>query len=159
LRLTDDMIDERQGTITPEGGRKKSGVEQVSPLTDRAREIYEQIRAEKRSGAIVPNLQGLVFTLNDGTPINRSMIHSQVKRAIRETGVKKFVFHNLRNTALTEWARQGIPVDVAMKASGHASVQMHKRYVDLQASDVAKIFGTSQICKRIDKQKRGASRK
>ena len=47
-------------------------------------------------------------------------------------GVKWFVFHNLRNTALTEWARQGIPVDVAMKASGHSSVQMHQRYVDLQ---------------------------
>lgn len=159
LRLTDAMIDERQGTIKPDGGRKKSGVEQVSPLTEKARQIVEEIKSEKRSGAIVSNLQGLVFTLNDGTPINKSMIHAQVKKAIRETGVKKFVFHNLRNTALTEWARQGIPVDVAMKASGHASVQMHKRYVDLQAADVANAFGTSQIDKRIDKQKRAARHK
>lgn len=54
----------------------------------------------------------------------------------------------------------GIPVDVAIKASGHASVQMHKRYVDLQASDIAKVFGTSlEIDKRIDKQKRLARRK
>jgi integrase len=103
---------------------------------------------------MVPNLQGLVFTLSDGTPITRGLIHSQVKKVIKETGVKKFVFHNLRNAALTNWARQGIDVDIAMKASGHASVQMHKRYLDLKPSDVADAFGTSQIDKRIDKQKR-----
>jgi integrase len=160
LRLTFDMIDERQGTITPTGGRKKSGVEQVSPLTPKAREVLEQIRTEKKNGAIVANLQNLVFTLNDGTPITRGLIHSQIDKAIKNTDVKKFVFHNLRNTALTQWARMGIPVDVAMKASGHASVQMHKRYVDLQATDIAKVFGTSlEIDKRIDKQKRLARRK
>jgi hypothetical protein len=32
-----------------------------------------------------------------------------------------------------------------MKASDHSSVQMHKRYVDLQAADIANAFGTSQI--------------
>jgi hypothetical protein len=53
LRLTFDMIDERQGTITLAGGRKKSGVEQVSPLTHKAREILEQIKDEKKTGAIV----------------------------------------------------------------------------------------------------------
>ena len=106
------------------------------------------------------NLQNLVFTLSDGTPITRGLIHSQIDKAIKNTGVKKFVFHNLRNTALTQWARMGIPVDVAMKASGHAGVQMHKRYVDLQATDIAKVFGTGlEIDKRIDKQKRLARRK
>ncbi len=108
---------------------------------------------------MVSNLHGLVFTLNDGTPITRGLIHSEVKKAIHATGVKKFVFHNLRDTALTKWARMGIAVDVAMKASGRSSVQMHKRYVDLQAADVAKAFGTSQIDKLIDKQKRAARRK
>jgi integrase len=82
------------------------------------------------------------------------LVHSQIDRALKLTGCKKFVFHNLRNTALTEWARRGIPVDVAMKASGHSSVQMHKRYLDLKPSDIANAFGTSQIDKRIDKQTR-----
>jgi|SoiMethySBSTD1v2_1073268.scaffolds.fasta_scaffold373883_1 integrase len=71
------------------------------------------------------------MTLSWGSAISRGHIHAQVKKALRNTGVRKFVFHNLRNTALTEWARrQGIPVDAAMKASGHSSVQIHKRYVD-----------------------------
>jgi integrase len=84
----------------------------------------------------VANLQNLVFTLNDGTPITRGLIHSQIDKAVKNAGVKKFVFQNLRNTALTQWAR---------KASGHSSVQMHKRYVDLQAADVAKAFGTGLV--------------
>jgi integrase len=128
-------------------------------LTDKAREIYEQIKAEKKAGVIVPNLGGYVFTLNDGTRINRGHIHAQVKKALKQTGIKKLTFHNLRHTALTEWSRMGIHVDVAMKASGHSSTQMHQRYVKLQDTDVANAFGTSQIGKRIGKRNRGASAK
>lgn len=158
LRLTATEVDEQAGVIKPTGGRKKTGVEQVSPLTQQCREILAEIRAERQNAAIVP-INGLIFTLPDGRAISRDMIHHQVKKAIKATGVRPLRFHNLRNTALTEWARQGIPVDVAMKASGHASVQMHKRSVDLQAADVGKAFGTYQIDKRIDKQKRVARRK
>jgi integrase len=143
LRLTDDEIDTRLDVIKPEGGRIKTGVEQVSPLTKRAREILDEIRREKRSGAIVPNVNGLVFTKEDGAPITKGMINGQVEKAVRKTKVKKFVFHNYRNTALTEWARRGIHVDVAMKAAGHDSVQMHKRYVRLRQEDIASAFGTS----------------
>src|SRR5215510_15005837 len=118
-------------------------VEQVSPLTKRAPEILDEIRREKRSGAIIPNLNGLVFTKEDGAPITKGMINGQVEKAVRKTKVKKFVFHNYRNTALTEWSRRGIHVDVAMKAAGHDSVQMHKRYVRLRQEDIASAFRTS----------------
>ncbi len=135
------MVDRRGGVIVPEGGRLKTGVEQVAPLTDRAREILDEIRVEKKRGGIVENVGGRVFTREDGKPITRSMISKAIRKACRDAQVKKFVFHNYRNTALTEWARCGIHVDVAMKAAAHSSVQMHKRYVDLQRSDVAKAFG------------------
>ncbi|MGZ9271750.1 MAG: tyrosine-type recombinase/integrase [Candidatus Binatia bacterium] len=99
------------------------------------------------------------FTNPAGSPITKGQIEYQVERALKKSGIKKFVFHNYRNTALTRWARQGINVDVAMKASGHKSVQMHKRYVDLQEIDVAKAFGTSQIATEIVTQERTASSK
>ena len=130
------MIDEKAGVIIPDGGRKKTGARYIAPLTKRAREILEGIRAERRSGAAVPNVSGLVFTDQAGKPISKGQIEYQV--AIGLTGVRKFVFHNYRNTALTHWSRQGINVDIAMLASGHSSVQMHKRYVDLQQQDVAR---------------------
>ena len=56
-------------------------------------------------------------------------------------------------------ARQVSTVVVAIRASSHSSVQMHQRYVDLQAADVANAFGTSQINKQIDKQNRVARHK
>lgn len=143
LRLNEDMIDRQTGVIVPEGGRKKTEVEQVSPLTDRAREILDEIKREKRVGAIVKNVGGLIFTREDGKPITRSMISKAVRKAARDAGVKKFVFHNYRNTALTEWRRQGIPVDAAMRAGGWSSVQMYKRYLDLNKEDIARAFGTS----------------
>jgi integrase len=90
--------------------------------------------------------------LNDGTPISRYMIYAQVK---------KFVFHNYRNTALIESARRGIPVDVALKASGHSSVQMHQRYVESPGNVGRLGIGTaadSQIGTQIDTQNRRASR-
>ena len=46
----------------------------------------------------------------------------------------------------------GIDVDKAMKASGHASLEMHKRYTHLQAQDIARAFETEQIDKRFEKE-------
>ena len=112
-------------------------------MTAKARAVLQEIRTLRRRGTIVANVHGLVFTRDDGRAISKDMVQFQVEKAIAATQVKKFVFHNYRNTALTAWARRGINVDVAMKASGHSSVQMHKRYVDLQDNDVANAFGTA----------------
>jgi integrase len=87
------------------------------------------------------------------------MIRWEVKKALK-AGLARVTFHNLRNTALTAWARRGIPVEVAMKASGHSSVQMHRRYVDLQDNDIAKAFDCGQnVVTEIVTRKRIARRK
>lgn len=147
LRLTDDMINEEAGTIELAGGRIKTSVKQVAPLTQRAREILAEIRADHRK-AKVKNMLRLIFTREDGRAINKDMITGKMRRASKAAGVPNFVFHDLRHTAKTNWARQGISVDVAMLAAGHSSVQMHQRYVHLQSEDIAKAFGTVQKCSR-----------
>jgi len=151
LRLTPDMVDRKTGVIRPEGGRLKTQAttdgdrQQVAPLTARAREILDEVASEKRAGRIVSNANKRIFTREDGRPISRSMISRHVRRAWEQAKLKPFVFHNYRNTALTEWSRRGIDVDVAMRASGHTSVQMHKRYIDLQDEDIAAAFGTAPV--------------
>ena len=112
LRLTDDDIDLELGVIVPDGGCKKTSVEQCSPLTPRALAILNETHAARRAGAIIPNVNGLVFTRADGRPITKDMIQTQVGKAIKATGIKKFVFHKYRATALTEWGRRGYPVDM-----------------------------------------------
>lgn len=141
IRLTEAMVDKKNQVIVPEGGRLKTGARQVSPLTERAKQIFDEIRRDKKSGAIVENVAGLIFTREDGTAITKDMIAKAVKRAAKKASVKDFRFHDYRHTALTDWARRKIHVDVAMLAAGHESVQMHKRYVNLQDKDVAQAFG------------------
>jgi integrase len=141
LRLTEDMIDREQGIIEPEGGRIKTGVRQVAPITERVTAILDEIEAERKSSKI-RNVQGLVFTRDNGKRVNKDAITGTLKRACRDAKVKNFRFHNLRHCAKTAWARNGIPAETAMLAAGHRSFQMHQRYVHLQRSDIAKAFGT-----------------
>ena len=48
---------------------------------------------------------------------------------------------------MTDWAANGIPADIAMQAAGHTTVQMHKRYLDLQRHHIAKAFGLKMVHK------------
>lgn len=145
LRLTEAMIDYKDRVIVPDGGRLKTQEttkekrEQMAPLTDRALEIVEEILAERRKSKVP--IIGPLFTREDGRRITRDMISRGIKRACKAAGVKKFVFHNYRHTALTDWADKGISADVAQQASGHGSYQMHQRYLDLQRHHIAKAFG------------------
>jgi integrase len=90
LRLTEDMIDRNAGVIFLEGGRGKTKLEQTPPLTVHARQILDEIKAERRSGAAVTNVNGLIFTNADGRPITKGQIDYQLERALKNTGVKKF---------------------------------------------------------------------
>jgi integrase len=156
IRLTEDMIDNDNNVIVPADGRVKTGVKQAAPLTQRVREILDEIQAENRRSKI-RNVNGLVFT-RDGKAINKDMITGTLKRACRDAKIRDFRFHDLRHTAKTNWARQGISVDVAMLAAGQKSVQMHQWYVHLQNNDVAKAFGLcSQNVHKSDATKRDAS--
>jgi integrase len=141
LRLTDDMIDEKAGVIVPRDGRIKTGVEQVSPLTPTAREVVKEIRSER--GKVQNLTSRQVFTKN-GRPVNKTMIENAMVSTLKRAKIENFCFHDLRHCAKTSWARRGIPAEVAMKAAGHKSWQMHARYIHIQKTDVASVFNCSQ---------------
>jgi integrase len=146
LRLTWDDIDWDDGVIVPGGGRKKTQVRQIAPLTETVRTILEEIKQE-RKGSKVENIAGtgLVFVRDDGRPISGNAITKALHKACKRAKVRNFRFHDTRHTAKTEWARKGIPVEAAMLAAGHSSIQMHQAYVHLQKSDIGKAFGTSKF--------------
>jgi hypothetical protein len=56
-------------------------------------------------------------------------------------GFTRLCFRNYRNTAITNLAGMSISADIAIQASGHISVQMHKRYLDLERRHIARAFG------------------
>jgi site-specific recombinase XerC len=147
LRLTWDDIDWDDGVIVPGGGRKKTqGVRQIAPLTETVRTILEEIKQDRKRSK-VENIAGtgLVFVRDDGRPISGNAITKVLHKACKRAKVRNFRFHDTRHTAKTEWARKGIPVEAAMLAAGHSSIQMHQAYVHLQKSDISKAFGTSKF--------------
>jgi integrase len=146
LRLTWDDIDWDEGVIVPGGGRKKTQVRQVAPLTETVRSILEEIKQERKHSKIgTLAATGLVFVRDDGRPISGNAVTRALHRACKRAKVRDFRFHDTRHTAKTEWARKGIPVEAAMLAAGHSSIQMHQAYVHLQKSDIAKAFGTAKF--------------
>ncbi len=46
----------------------------------------------------VRNVQVFVFTNPDGSPITKGQIEYQIEKAVKNAGIRKFVFHNDRNT-------------------------------------------------------------
>ncbi len=46
----------------------------------------------------VRNVQVFVFTNPDGSPITKEQIEYQIEKAVKNAGIRKFVFHNDRNT-------------------------------------------------------------
>jgi integrase len=79
LRVTEDMIDAKTGVIRLNSGRGETGVEQIPPLTSRCRQILAEIEADRKQSK-VRNVQGLVFTNPDGSPITKGQIDTKPKR-------------------------------------------------------------------------------
>src|SRR5262249_26818884 len=156
IRLTRDIIDRKHRVIVPEGGRVKTGVKHTAPLTDVVLEVLDEIEKDKKRGSMVSNIEGLVFTRADGRAIDKDMITGGIKRARKKAGVKDFRFHDYRHSTKDQLVSPEHPSELSLCSPlGHSSVQMHQRYVDLQAADAANAFKTSQIGNEIGKQKRG----
>ena len=95
----------------------KNGVKQRTPLTDLVLEILDEIEREKRRGAVVANVNRLVFTRDDGRAITKNMITQAGWVARKHAKSAALRFHDYRHSAKTEWSRRGVHVDVAIKAA------------------------------------------
>jgi len=91
-------------------------------------------RTEQRK---LPNLANRAFTREE-KPI--TSIRSAFELAKERAKVNDVMIHDLRHTAITRWASVGLPQEIAMAASGHKSLAMHYRYVNLRENHVNEAF-------------------
>ena len=84
------------------------------------------------------NLSGRVFTQANGQPIKS--LRFPFERACRKAEIKDLHIHDFRHTCITRWAMEGKPIGAIMAASGHHSVEMHDRYVNLQEHHLKAAF-------------------
>jgi integrase len=68
LRIIWDCVDEENAVFRIKGSRKKTGVQQIAPITDPVWEVLDAIRAEQKRHKI-QNISGLIFTDRKGKPI------------------------------------------------------------------------------------------
>jgi integrase len=68
-----------------------------------------------------------IFTHNNG-PIKYSKLRYHFKKVVEEAKIEDFTFHDFRHTCITNWRRQGHDYFKIMKASGHKTLAVFKRY-------------------------------
>jgi integrase len=68
-----------------------------------------------------------------GTPISGGYFGKRVRQALALAGVERHVreYHDLRHTAITNWAAGGVTPMAIMRMAGHANFATTQRYIDL----------------------------
>ncbi len=71
---------------------------------------------------------GLVFTLEDGRPIDPSVDANRWRALLKAAGVKHYRLHDARHSAATMMLSQGVDVRVVMAILGHSQLSVTMRY-------------------------------
>ncbi|MCW2758707.1 MAG: site-specific integrase [Nocardioidaceae bacterium] len=84
--------------------------------------------------------RGLVFTLEDGRPLDPSVDAGRWRQLLKDAGVRHYKLHSARHSAGTMMLEQGVDVRVAMAILGHSQLSVTMRYqhvVDKTMRDAA----------------------
>ena len=86
---------------------------------------------------------GPLFRLEDGSPLTRSRLVSELRTALRSAGIdpSKYAGHSFRIGAATTAAACGVPVDL-IKALGRWKSQAYQLYVRIPDPELASISKT-----------------
>lgn len=71
---------------------------------------------------------GLVFTMDDGRPIDPGVDYKRWRALLEAAGVRHYRLHDARHSAGTMMLAQGVDVRVAMATLGHSSLAITMRY-------------------------------
>lgn len=71
---------------------------------------------------------GLVFTMEDGRPIDPSLDATRWRKLLESAGVKHYRLHDARHSAATMMLGQGVDLRVVMSILGHSQVSLTMRY-------------------------------
>jgi integrase len=132
LGLTWDRVDRRRGTIRLEDS--KNGEPRFLPLDDELAALIER-RWQDRRTVNRDGSEGIaerVFHRN-GLPVSDSWRKTAFVAACRKAKLRPekgpgLVFHQFRNTAVSNMHNAGVPLYVSMKVTGHKTDSMHRRY-------------------------------
>ncbi|MGH8070664.1 MAG: tyrosine-type recombinase/integrase [Candidatus Entotheonellia bacterium] len=119
LALTWQDIDLQQGVIRV--AQTKNGERLELPMTETLRITLQQLPRRLASDYVFPGKtgQGLVD------------IRKRFHRALREAGIERFVFHDLRHTFASHLVMAGVDLLTVKEFLGHKDIKMTLRYAHL----------------------------
>ncbi len=127
--LTWGQVDRNQGIVTLEVGETKNDEGRTVYMDDELKEVFDS-QWEQRI-----NLLPYVFLNNKGTD-KVKRFDKAWKKACKDAGIGKRLFHDFRRTAVRNMVRAGNPERVAMMISGHKSRSVFELYNIVSDSDL-----------------------
>jgi integrase len=127
LKLTWGQVDLQRGLIHLSD--TKNGERRAIPIAGHAFELISQL----------PHRSQYVFPTRTGNyPIH---INDAWYPMIQKTGIQDFRFHDLRYTAASYMAMQGVPLLTIGTILGHKNLEVTRRYAHLNTSHLRGVLG------------------
>ncbi len=125
FRMTDDMVDLRAKTVDLPAWLVKERKRKLIDLTDAEVSLLREQLMARSAGT------RFVFpTASPGGMLHHSPFVEQWEKARNEAGMPGFLFHELRHTAISRMAENGMPAEVIARRVGHSDggALIFKRY-------------------------------
>lgn len=110
-------MDKRELVSTPKTSTSRRGL----PLTD---EHIELLKRHKQALGERANIKDLVFPNDEGDVRDPNSITQHMRRISERVGLTGYTPHSLRKTAITNWRRNGVDLEVAGALAGHKGVKV-----------------------------------
>src|SRR5215813_11641816 len=145
LRLVWPKVDEKAGFIRLKASDVKEKRPRLVPISPNLRIVLSELRAEQGEAKVV-DLSGRVFTKSNGQPIKS--IRKPFEAARKKAKIEDLHLHDFRHTCITRWETEGKPAGKIMAASGHHSLEMHDRYVNVKEHHLKDFFSVHEVLTR-----------
>ncbi len=125
---------------TPKSSKSRRSIAIPASLLDALKAHRKAVNTQRLALGNHWTDSGLVFTLEDGRPLDPSVDAGRWRRLLQEAGIKHYRLHDARHSAGTMMVREGVDIRVAMQILGHSQLSVTMRYqhvVDAAMQDAA----------------------
>jgi len=131
---------------TPPTINQRVGALYCQRLKDSFSRLYDLTKVEEKDLRAWLRIRGRqpgpLFASREGTPIDRTVLHKQMRRYCELAGIAKPLahFHTLKHTCAVHLLQMGMGVDQVQGWLGHRSIQstmIYLRVVDIRLKDAA----------------------
>lgn len=107
--------------ITPKNGKSRIIAPAPSVLSILKAQKRRQLEMRLKAGPLWNNSENLVFTLEDGSPLDQWRVEKAFKNVLETAGLEGIRFHDLRHTYAVNAIRAGDDIKTIQGNLGHAS--------------------------------------